>query len=132
MRLPRLINAALGASPFGGSRAPQAKEESNRPKVMPEHRAELADIRLTWELFEPGSHSFCADPSSPQISAILLGNVTGENGSLRNSPQNFRENCAEKYRSLGSRDFPVSPRRRPIPQIANLGRGLRGLGTSDA
>ena len=48
--------------------------------------------------------SFCADSSSPQISAILVGHFTVENNSLRNYPQNFCKNCAMKYTNPSSRN----------------------------
>ena len=35
--------------------------------------------------------SLGADSFSPQTSAILVGHVTGENDSLRKSPQNFNQ-----------------------------------------
>ena len=41
---------------------------------------------------------------SPQISAILFGNFTVENYSLRDSPRDFHESCAETYRNPVSRN----------------------------
>ena len=38
---------------------------------------------------------FCADSSSPQISTILVGHVTGENDSLRKSPRFFAKHSQQ-------------------------------------
>ena len=58
------------------------------------------------EFREPGFwyflHIFCEASSSPQISATLVGHFTVEKGSLRKSPQNFHNNCAEEIQNPGS------------------------------
>ena len=55
------------------------------------------------ELHEQGLWHFsariCSDSSSPQISTIFVGHCTMENGSLRKSPQNFHNKCAEQYQN---------------------------------
>ena len=70
---------------------------------------------FTSQDFEMFPRSFCADPSSPQISAILVGHSTGENDSLRESPgfpQNFHNNSAEQYdKNPGSRNSLGKPLR---------------------
>ena len=57
--------------------------------------------------------SFCSDSSSPQISAILVGHFTLDNGStvsanLSNAPQNYHNNCADKYQHPGSQNSLLS------------------------
>ena len=59
---------------------------------------------FTSQDFDTFLHSCCADSSSPQISAILVGHFTVEHDSLRDSPQNVRKNCADKRQNLGSRN----------------------------
>ena len=50
------------------------------------------------------SRSFCADSSSPRISEMLLDHFTWRNDSLRNSPQNFQNKCAETCQNPGSQN----------------------------
>ena len=62
---------------------------------------------FTSQDFEFLLHSFCADSSSPQISAIPFGHLQGKVAvftNLRDSPQNFRTNCAGKCQTPGSRN----------------------------
>ena len=59
--------------------------------------------------------TFCADLSSPQISAILVGHCTTTNTLSTNicsSPQDFQnDNCADKYQSPASQNsIHASPR----------------------
>ena len=54
--------------------------------------------------------SFGADSSSPQISAILVGHFTEENGSLRKSLQDFRKSRADKCQNPGSQNSLPVPR----------------------
>ena len=73
---------------------------------------------FTSQDFDICPRSFCADSSSPQISAILVGNFTWANHSLRNSPPNFHNSCADKYQIL-AREIPYSalratPGSRPV------------------
>ena len=63
--------------------------------------------------FELLLRSFCTESSSRQISAILFGQLTGKTDSLRNSPQNFRRNCAETYATPGSQHFLDPSRKEP-------------------
>ena len=61
----------------------------NLPHVQPPPIHHPLSMR-TRKFHEPGFVFFCslcADSSSPQISAILVGYFTWENGSLRKSPQ---------------------------------------------
>ena len=54
--------------------------------------------------------AFCADSSSPQISAILVGHFTRENDSLRKASQNFHENrpdFAQKKSKPWLAEFPI-------------------------
>ena len=76
---------------------------------------------------------FCADSSSPQISAILVDHFTGENDSLRKSQQSFHNNCADKYQNPGSRNSlppptALSPKgQRSAPLLESLVIGVRIL-----
>ena len=51
-------------------------------------------------------HSFRADSSSLQISAILVGHFTRRNVCIRDSLQNFQNNCAEK--NILAREIPCT------------------------
>ena len=61
---------------------------------------------FTSQDFGVSPRSSCADLSSPQISAILVGHFTWENYRLHNSP----ETCAEIYETPCSRNSLRSPR----------------------
>ena len=61
--------------------------------------------KFTSRDFDISLHSFCADSSSGQIVAILVGHVTREHVSLRESPQSFRNRRTDKCRNPG-REIP--------------------------
>ena len=87
-------------------------------------------LGVAWGIYEPGFchflRGFCADSSSPQISATLFGNLQGGNYSLCKSPQ-FSAKLPHKLRRQISKSWLAKS-----PNIARILTASHNVTTLDA